>query len=298
MKYYYPIILKNKRLSPFKISPEVELRRLTKRERAEFFGLRKVEFIFTHFFLGHLDLKRFVPSKGRSRCPYTNLIKRGLSDGSSDILASNYVLIMECKNSPDFLLDRLNLSFKLFKPTSTGGYIGFQENETDVGFHYYMPINGPFDYLQLNKKDLETIRKIFLLVEKNKEDKNFKLYSELYSRALLGGKTKTDIRFLLLVISLECLYMPEDGYGKKRKISARAASILCKFCKLGKSEENIKREIKEIYEIRGELVHNGESNKLNNLVFMELANYVRISLNLYLKDKNLFSEKYLITIKS
>jgi len=62
-------------------------------------------------------------------------------------------------------MQRLNLSFKLFKPTSTAGYVCFREKETDVHFHIGMPIHGPFDYLSLTAYDLAEIQKIFKLIE-------------------------------------------------------------------------------------------------------------------------------------
>jgi hypothetical protein len=295
-KYFYPIILKNKKINPFNISPNVELRQLTTKEREDFFGLKKVDFTFSQKFPdGYIDFNKFVPSNRKSRCPYTKLFERGLFDGSSDILASNYVLIIECSNTPDFLLERLNLSFKLFKPTSTGGYVGFEENETDVHFHYYMPIHGPFDYLHLKKNDLEKIKEIYSSVEKNKDDDKFKFWSELYSRSLQGDKTGIDLRFLLLIFSLESLYLPKRETELGFRLSIRLANLLSKY-RFGKSED-IYKQIREIYKVRSELVHNGKTNKLTSEIYSELTNFVRISLNLYLKDRNLFSKKYLTDIQ-
>jgi hypothetical protein len=183
---------------------------------------------------------------------------------------------------------------KLFKPTSTGGYLGFRENETDVHFHYSMPIHGPFDYLSLTASDLTEIQGIFVLLEDKKDDDKFKLLGELYDRALQGGHAEWDIRFLLLVISLESLYLPAQEQELKFRLSIRAAKLLSK---LGYGEaKDIFHKVNKIYRIRNKLVHAGKTKDLTAVMFSELTNIVRVSLLLYVKNPNDFSEDALTTV--
>lgn len=295
-RYYYPVVLKNKKLRAFKISPDIELRRITQREREEFFGIKKVDFIFTSgkFPLGHVAFLQFIISKKKGRCHYEDLSERGIFDGSSDILAANYVLIIESSDRADALIEKLNISFKLLRPTSTGGYIGFKDKEIDVSYHYNMAIHGPFDYLSLSNSDLEQIKRIFLLTEKYKADEKFKLCSDLYCRALQGNNIRFDLRFLLLVMCLDSLYGPKEDKGEATfKFSLRGASLLSKFgCG---NKEQLFRDLKEIYKIRSSLVHTGKA-KLIKENFLKATQYARISLIRYLEDRDLFSEKMLNSI--
>lgn len=288
-KYFYPLILKNKRLGQFEISQNVKIRRLSNAERAAFFGLKKIEFSFTGGKpIGYIGWYKFFPSKKKGRLPYIPLAQRGIFDGSDDILASNYVLILISDESPDFLLDKVNLSFALFKPTSSGGYIGFRENETDVHFHYNMRIHGPFDYLYLCKTDLKEIQSIFSLVDSNYNDKRFNLYSQLYLRALEGSRIGIDLRFLLLAMALEDLYLPQKNLELSFRLSVKAANLLSRY-KFGKPKDNYKI-IRDIYDVRSELVHNGKTDKLTSKIFSQLTDIVRVSLKIYLKNKHLFSD--------
>jgi hypothetical protein len=295
-KYYYPIVLKNEHLDPFRITPEIELRKITKSEREEFFGLEDIDFTFKAVpGFGYLGFNRFFRSQSKQgRYPYSRLVERGVFDGSNDILASNYVLIIECSGSPNHIIQRLNLSFSLFKPTSTGGYLGFREKEIDVHLHYSMPIHGPFDYLSLTAADLAEIQQIFILIEDKQDNDKFKLLADLYDRALQGGELGLDIRFLLLVISLESLYLPAQGQELKFRLSIRAAKLLSK---LGYGEaKDIFQKVNKIYNIRSKLVHAGKTKGLTSDIFSELTNIVRLSLVLYIKNPNDFSEDALTTI--
>jgi len=282
-------------LGPFKITPEIELRKITKSEREEFFGLEDIDFIFKATPIGYLGFNQWSPSQSKKgRYAHSNWFAHGLFDGSIDIFASNYILIIECSDSPDHIIQRLNLSFKLFKPTSTGGYLGFRENEVDVHFHYSMPIHGPFDYLSLTASDLAEIQEILLLIEDKKDNDKFKLLGELYDRALRGGHAGLDIRFLLLVISLESLYLPTQKQELKFRLSIRVAKLLSK---LGYGDaKDIFRKVNKIYRIRNKLVHAGKTKDLTPDIFSELTNIIRVSLLHYIKNPNNFSEDALTTI--
>src|SRR3989338_5694900 len=131
MKYFYPIVLKNKKLKLFKLSSNILIRRISNTERVAFFGFKKIDFGFTGGApMGYVGWCKFSPSKKKGRMPYSNIRQVGLFDKSSDILASNYVIEIDTEKSPDFLIDRINLSLALNHPTSSGGFIGFREKET------------------------------------------------------------------------------------------------------------------------------------------------------------------------
>lgn len=296
-KYYFPIVLKNEQLGPFKMTSEIELRRITKSEREEFFGLEDVDVTFKAVpGLGYMGFNRLLPSQStKGRYSYKFGVIHGAYDGSSDIFASNYVLIVECSDRPDFLIQRLNLSFKLFKPTSTGGYLGFKENEADTHIHFFgMPIHGPFDYLSLNDADLQVIQQIFNAIEHKKDDGKFKLLADLFDRALQGGNIDLDVRFLLLTISLESLYLPEGTSELKFRLAIRAAKLLSKHG-YGKAKD-IFSKVGELYNIRSVLVHTGKAKGLTFSIFSELTDIVRVSLLHYIKDANDFCRDALTNI--
>ena len=294
-RYYYPVVLKNEHLDPFKITPEIELRKITKTEREEFFGLEDIDFTFKATSIGYLGLNQWCPSKSKKgRYSLSNWFGHGAFDGSNDIFASNYVLIIECSGTPDHIIQRLNLALKLFKPTSTGGYLGFRENETDVHFHHSMPIHGPFDYLSLTSSDVEEIQGIFMLIEDKKDNDKFNLLGELYDKALQGGNVEWDIRFLLLVILLESLYLPHQEQELTFRLSVRVAKLLSN---LGYGQaKGIFDKMKQIYGIRSKLLHAGKREGLTFDIFSELTNIVRVSLALYIKNPDHFSENALTTI--
>lgn len=293
-RYLFPLILKNERLSPFRISSTIEIRRLSKKEKADFFGIKTIDFTFRSTDYGNIRISRIqgFGEKKKGRCPYDQLIGWGIQDGSTDILASNYVVIIDSSLHPDPRIPSLNLTFKLHELTSSSIYIGFSKNKDSFYRDFDTPIHGPFDYSILKKKDYEKFKNLFFLVEKNIADKKFKLISGLYLRALEGGRLTLDLRFLLLVIALEAFYLPEEKDELTFKLSVRASKILSKYGKLGKTED-LFESIKKIYGIRSDLVHKGKSNKLDGSVLHCLANYVRISLNLYLENKGLFEEEFL-----
>ena len=288
MKYFYPIVLKNKKLKPFKLSSDIIIRPITTKEREEFFGLQKVEFIFTSKFpLGHLVLQNFYSAKNKGRYPYGEILKREYSD----ILAANYVLVINCDNAPDILIDQINLAFILHKPTSTSAYLGFRENETDVHLHHRALVNGPFDYLDVKKNDFENIKNLLKLIKDKNNDSRFNLCTNLYARALqimpLHGSTDFDLRFISLVSCLESLYLPEPEQELNFRLRIRIAKILDKYG-YGSAKE-IYEKAKDIYKARSAILHSGKTDKLNKKIFYETTEIVRKSLILYLRDPLLFS---------
>lgn len=290
MKYFCPIVIKNSNLRSFHVSSGIKVRRMTTKEKGSFFGLKKADFGFTKdFLLGFIGFNSLFPTDGKNqkvRCPYSSLMHRGHFDGVSDILASNYLVeatILD--NGRMEFVDNVNLMFKLLQPTSTGIYLEFREGETDVGFHYNQAIHGPCDYLMIDRRGIKRLQIIYQLLEKNKNER-FRLCCSLYSRALLGDKSAFDVRFLLLTMALESLYLSNNqelSFKLRLYVSRTLESKLFK-------RKFLYDQIKIIYEIRSEVVHNGHSKKLSLEVFYMLTEIVRGSLTAFLYRPEIFDD--------
>lgn len=294
-KYFYPLLLKNEHLSQFKLADNIEIREMTPAEREEFFGLEYVDATLKPSPIGYVGFNRIMKSKtNKGRYSNTTSFDRGIFDGSSDILASNYVVIFDGYDSPDQIVQRFNLSLKLFTPTSSGCYLGFKSQETDVHFHFSMPVHGPYDYLSLDQIDLEVIQKYFNNMEDKWNTDKFRLLTDLFDRALQGGKTPLDVRFLLLAIALESLYLPKQDTEAQYRLCLRASKVLSKHGH-GEAEE-IFDMIKNIYKARSKLVHSGSTKDLSSNLFSNLTEVVRISLTHYIENPGDFTEEALANV--
>jgi hypothetical protein len=300
MKYHYPIILRNKKLGPFKFSQEVGILRLQSKEREEFFGLKKIDFVFQiPPVFGHVAFNQAYPSKTKAGIlPYSSRFQgAGPFAEIDDIFASNYIVVIDCDGieSRNSLIDKINLTFKLLQPTSTGAYIGFRKNIPGFTVFPDKPIGGPFGYLYLKKQDIHRLKKIFILVNNNKDDSKFKLVSELYSRSISGTKNDFDIRFLMLTTALECLYLPEEPNQELTfRLCLRVANL---FGLLGNGKpQAIYEMVKEFYDIRSQIVHHGKSKNLNMKRFVKLVEIIRLSIIHYLNNKSLFNKETLKNI--
>lgn len=291
MKYFCPIVLKNQTLTPFEIASGIELRELNQTEKEEFFGLERSKCVFSEkFFLGFVVFGEFSPSKKtHGRCPYSSLLQRGHFDGSSDILASRHVIIIDGQEEQlDRRVEQLNLTFKLLRPTSTGIYLLFKEGENDVGFHWNQVVHAPYDYLDLLDNDVSALQEICMLLEKCAQDKKFELCSRLYSRALYGDRSPLDLRFLLLLMALESLYLPDRVAELKFRLSLFVAKVLKLYANADPTE--IYETVRLIYDVRSQIVHNGCTDKLTQPLFSQATELVRKSLLIYLSEKELFSK--------
>ena len=54
--------------------------------------------------------------------------------------------------------------------------------------------------------------------------------------------------------------------------------------------KKIYNTVREIYKARSELVHSGHTEKLNQQMYEQLVEYVKNSLNLYLRASSLFDD--------
>jgi len=298
MKYLFPLIFKNNSISSFQFDDGIKIRKLEKKERQEFFGLEKIEFSFSNIKLpGYIGVAKFTPSKNKGRANYTDIFKKGLHDGSSDILAANYILEINSESSRENLnsiLKNIDLSFKIFKPCSIGGIsLCFQKNES--GFSNFGIFSGPFfAYIDIQKKDLSTIKKTYKKIKNNSRENLLQIILEFYGNAIGGIYKKThgiseDIktRFILLVISLESLCLPNCREELKFRFSLRIAKILSKYHKF--DSEQYFKFAKMIYDIRSEIVHNGKGNTLNSEIFQKTVDITNKLINIYIANETVFN---------
>lgn len=296
MKYFCPIVLKNKRLKTVQLAPGIKLTKMNRRQLESFFGFSQRDFVFKHTLMGFIGFSDFKPVKGtKVRCPYGQLLHVGHFNGSSDILAADYLIEIDIDASPDKAIDQANLAFKLLNLTSTGIYLFFRENETDVSFHYSYMLHGPFDYLHLSQKSIVDLKRVFRLLETKNGDARFELCANLFMRALSGDHLSLDLRFLSLCIVLESLYLPEEsGAELNFRLALRVANLLG-LHKYGRSKEIFER-VKKLYKIRSKIIHTGATDDLKANEFIALASIVQISLRLYLDGSNKFGEDYLTSM--
>jgi len=95
-EYYYPIVLKNKKIpSSFSLSPDIAIKKLTKKEKVDFFGIEGIDFIWgadCKVKIGHVIIHNIHPAKKTGKQHYKNIMRIGIFDGTSNILASNSLL--------------------------------------------------------------------------------------------------------------------------------------------------------------------------------------------------------------
>lgn len=298
-EYYYPIIIKNKLSRSFSLSRNIKIQQLTKKNKIDFFGIKDVDFTWganCRIKISHVIFNKITKAKSKGRRDYKAIMRIGLFDGTNEILASNDTIVIKSNpNHLDCLIERTNMAFKLLRPTSTGGYLGFVTSDTDVHFHhqYPIPIRGPFDYLELRNQDLTKLKEIYSLLEKNKNDTKLTGALLHFSRALenipYNRNVQKDVRFLLLMIVLDLLYIP-DGNSRAKIMASRVSNIL-------QGIGIAHAEVCNLYYIRNEIIHDGRADRLTDNDFYKITEIVRQSLNLYLNNKKLFNESNLKKIK-
>jgi len=293
--YTYPIVLRNMRLGKFKIDDSISIRRIKKSEKERFFGLSKVEYEFRKepgLVIGWVCVKKFHSSGSRAKYQYSDILNTaGALERGGDIFASEYVVEFDPVEPHDIIVENLNLAFRLFSPTSTCCFIGFHIDGSQMTMHYNNGIGGPFNYLNLRKVDLIDIKNLYKLVKSRVKDKKFNLVSNLYTRSMLGDSALVDIRFLLLTIALESLYLPVQDTELNFRLSLRVSKMLEN--KEINDIDKIFKKIKEIYTVRSKLVHSGDSKGLSTGLYSQLTEVVRLSLLKYLNDSEAFKEEAL-----
>lgn len=288
MKYYLPIFLQNKNIKVLQINKNIKIRKITQKERVEFFGIKKIKFGFFHNEL--LVSKIYLSNTTKGRHDYREWEMKHIVDQAFDIFASNYVVEVKNDNNIDKIARNLNLSFNISKPTNTRCYLKF---EHDVTNDMVLPgFEKPFTslgYLNLTKRGLKDLPIIYKKIKDlNKKEK---LKFELFMDGL-HNQVSVELRFLSLVMALENMFLPDCNTELRLRFSLRIAKIINE--KITKKDKKGVFELAvKIYDIRSKIVHNGCSKKLTNAVYAQTVNLVWVSLVEYINYPKKFKEQYL-----
>ncbi|GFO62686.1 HEPN domain-containing protein [Geomonas paludis] len=293
-KYTYPILLRNENLEPYKLTECIDIRKITQAERETFFGLKNVKYAFDTQ-IAHVTIySKSHSDTSKGMYPNEALFNRGLFDGSSDMQASNYVVHVETEaQDHDQIVQMLNLALKIFCPTSSGCYAGF--SDTYIKFTLNYPLQGPFNYIYFEQKHFPEIQQLYFEIQNMWGNGRFSLVASLYDRALQGGKVPLDVRFLLLTIALESLYLPGVNIELQFRLCLRVAKTLNET---GYGEKDtVFKEVKQIYAARSKLVHEGCTKAISKEMFCTLTNLVRVSLRTFLQNPGAYTENSFCSIE-
>lgn len=293
---YYPILFEKCSVRKFTFSDNVSIQKMTMAKRIDLMGIKKVERDSKNG-----GIKQITYPKKKKKCAMSvdHFFEGSFLGGySTDLLASNYLIIFDNESHEDFLA--INVAFKLWTLTSSGISYSIMPDKNSFGFSPPSHFGGIFDYANINLKDLKQVKNIFEKYKKLKDDEHLKLMIENFFYALSGEKKiNYKIRFMQLTTILEMLYVPNGQQELSFRLAIRAAKIIGK----NKSYDAIDsfKELKKIYEIRSKIVHQGEYKKEDlQKYFGILANFVRISLFVYLDNPKVFEDEMLnaIVLKS
>jgi len=187
------------------------------------------------------------------------------------------------------LVDNLNLTLKVIKTGSSGIILTvFDDNVTSRS-----NLNCKIEFFvlkqtEINHSDLFQFNKILKIISERKNDKKIKLFLSKYNYATSGIDISFENRFIDLMTIIEMLYLINDKEPKKETIHNRINELL-----------KIKIDVRSLYEIRSDIVHEGDSINLTNESFLSLVEITRKSILEYLydvdkeEDKKQFSENKL-----
>ena len=293
---YYPILFRKCTVRKFVFSSNVSMQNMTMAKRIALIGIKTIQMD-----LKNGGIKQITHPKKKKKCAmsFDHFFEGSFLGGySTDFLASNYLILFNNESYEDFLA--INVAFKLWTLTSSGISYSIAPDKNSFGFSPPSHFGGTFDYANITLKDLRQIKKIFEKYKTVKDDEHLKLMIDNFFYALSGEKKiNYKIRFIQLTTILEMLYVPNGQQELSFRLAIRAAKIIGK----NKSYDAISSfgELKKIYEIRSKIVHQGEYKKEDlQKYFGILANFVRISLFVYLDNPKVFKDEMLnaIVLKS
>ncbi len=298
MKYYLPIFLKNTNHNNIKIDENITIKKMTPRQREEFFGIKKIDISF-HPKLNKYALRRIHPANADGRYDYKeNLEHHIVNNTDTEIFGANYVVeINNCKyNELDNIAENLNLTFNISMPTSTRCYLQFEHDDLRVGFFSkFERALFSLNPLKLTKKDVEDLPIIYTKIKnlKNKEKIKFNLYFDG-----IHSQTSTELRFLSLVMALENMFLPDSKAELSLRLSLRISKIIGnKISK--KNKKQVFDLTKELYDLRSHIIHGGYSTKLKyskqklNEIYAQTVNLLWVSLVEYINYPEKFKKEYL-----
>jgi len=256
------------------IDKNLKLRRITKKEISNFFGI-KINERFENGLIKSLSGGRSGPL---SVGPFSSLA----FDVENFLLSSQFVL--ESKEIK--YVEYFQQALKLHKDGKTGVLYGKNPKVNSSHFLKPNPFYGKRVYL-LKIKDILKIKKLYNKIKKT-NNKKYDLIIEKFLFALSGENIKDEHRFLELVSILEMLYLESSSHQELSfRISLRVAKVLSKY--LSMNSRTIFKDMRKIYNIRSGISHSGH-HKETGKYLDKLIDYTRKSIKLFLKDSSIFKD--------
>jgi len=254
------------------------LRKIEDSELAMFFGVKYRELNSSGL------IERISPCRG-GYFPIDNetgdLMTLHILNDSERLFSSNYVVETVSRDEAE----SFNKTLKLMFLGGSGLFVGFQKGKRSLVFLYPNPY---FTYPKANKfqnfniEAVSIFKEIYSLIENKSIDKKFNLIMEKYLNSISGTHLRVENRFLELMIILEMLYLPENHPQLQCfNLSRRVMDVFSKDLSGGVllNED----EIRKLYKIRCDLVHDGFSKYLDESYFLLLLDIVRNSILIYLR---------------
>jgi len=292
----YPIVIANNTKIKYKLTGNICIRPLEDDEKYQFFGENEIGYDFINGSISEIKNKIQIKSGRHVHGSWIDCDNPNFRH----LMAASHCLEYKSVTVSHYWTNVIvNIAFKLVELTSTCAFVwinsdlhssGIDDNDDkDISLN---SLDGPFGYLTLDRKNAYQIK--YILSKIDLKDERFFLMASMYLDALRIGNGRIRTRFLNLSTILEMLYAPDGNKGEiTYKISMRAAKILKSNSNNSEDAYQLSKEFKKIYITRSGLIHSGHSKYLTDTYFYKLAEIIRISLNIYLKDKNIFTEENL-----
>lgn len=294
-KYIFPLVLYNKQLDPteFHLTDFALLRHITPQEQKEYLNIESIEWGKTPDYL--FEISGWIAAR--------NIKKAAKPCSTYDpsfnhFTCSEYVIEVNLEQKVSDFVSVINLAFSLFKPTSTGLFIGFSSENNGITETHPIKVNpfaGKYDYLTLTNTDLDQVKQIYEHILAQMKDEKLYRLSELYMLAI-SNEVDDNIAFLLLTTCLEMLFLSNGNTQELSfRLSAYIARTLTEYNSQvqQKSAYDLFKKVKDIYSIRSKIIHTGSSGKEKNSLkesFGELVEIVRQSIFLYVTNPVAFND--------
>lgn len=213
------------------------------------------------------------------------------------VLSSNFVFETEIRDGVENARI-FNEAVRLSKRARVGLTLGFDDTANAVGFLHPNPFYHKYPLEHLFSNEECSTLKVFYEKIKCSNNPKLNIMITKFFYALSGEHISQENRFTDLVSVLEMLLLPSGRGELQYRLSLRIANIL------GESNPGqaklIYRDFMDskngLYTIRSEILHCGKSKSLNENRLLELENYTRSLLQLYLDNPNKFTETELTNI--
>ncbi|MBK9321386.1 MAG: hypothetical protein IPM97_00250 [Bdellovibrionaceae bacterium] len=177
-------------------------------------------------------------------------------------------------------VEKFDQGLRLFATGRSGISSGFSNSK----FEYFHPQAGwseiPSSVVKIS--DLEALAELCVLVG-NVVDEKALLLIDRYRNATQGtNDIKPHNRFIDLVTILEMLFVPDGKSGEiSYKLRMRGSCILSE--EMGTARAAVADRLKNIYNLRSRIVHDGDHQAVPSATWVELTTYCRKSIVRYLR---------------